>query len=62
MDLTFEEGELLYTHELENMSVKWSWEQFEDAVNKCGFQLDQKWTDDKKCYGLGLLKCAKDND
>ncbi|XP_077867718.1 histidine N-alpha-methyltransferase-like [Saccoglossus kowalevskii] len=58
LDLTirFREGELLYSHESANMSLKWSWEQFEDTMRRNGLYLEKTWSDDANSYGLALLK------
>ncbi|XP_006823974.1 histidine N-alpha-methyltransferase-like [Saccoglossus kowalevskii] len=56
LKLHFEAGELFFCHELEHLSLKWAWKQFEDTMIKGGFSLEKKWSDDCESYGVALLK------
>nr|XP_006815847.1 PREDICTED: uncharacterized protein LOC102800958 [Saccoglossus kowalevskii] len=49
-------GEVIYGHEPENLSIKWNWEQFEDVMNKSGFAVEKKWSDDQQSFGVALMK------
>ncbi|XP_077992846.1 histidine N-alpha-methyltransferase-like [Glandiceps talaboti] len=56
VDLKFKQGDVLYGHELESLSIKWTWEQFASVAEKGSMFVDKKWTDKNNKFGLAMLK------
>nr|XP_002742080.1 PREDICTED: uncharacterized protein LOC100372749 [Saccoglossus kowalevskii] len=56
LHMSFEADELMYVHELESLSLKWTWDQFEDTMAKGGLCLQKKWSDESDIFGLVLME------